>query len=339
MKNKLKLMLLLLGILFATNSLASEKGRHRYKDIEEFQERFQVSANSRLDINTRYGSVVIVEGKQNEITVDVTIELSANKERDLDELREGINVDIYKSGNTVSVKTDVDLHNLGGVSFTIDYYITVPKDYIPTIINKYGSVNLNSDATNATIDVKYGSFTANMLKGTSNLTIKYSSSRIEKADIIKIGMGYGNSRITEANSIDIGEYKYGNLYVQNANSIQIEEFKYGNITVDKLNESFVCNEIKYSKLNIKECSNNLKKITAHGSYTPIRVTLPGTLAFKSNLKTRYGNINNQHSDRMTITELEAGGSSVREAATTKNQTSNPANIYITTTYANISIYN
>lgn len=339
MKTKLKLTLLLFGILFATSSFAESKRSYRHEETEEIRERFTVSANSLLDIDTRYGNVVIIEGKQNEIVIHVIIELKSNKPSNIDDMREGISIDIYKSGNRVVAITEIDM-NLGGRnkgSFNINYYVKVPKDYIPTIKNKYGNIKLESVATGADIEVKYGSFSAMELKGTTRLESKYSNVRVENAEKIEMEMGYGNSNITKVREMEIGEYKYGNLSIENVDRINIEEFKYGNLTIDKVNRSFECGEIKYSKLSIKECSNELEKIRVDGGYTPIRVSLPATLQFRSELSTRYGNISNQHSDRMSISELEAGGQSVTERSTTKGKSSNFAEIDISTTYSNITI--
>lgn len=280
MKTIIKLIALALATLFTTTSYAHGKGDYEHTDTQKINETFKVSENVKLNIDNIFGDIVIVEGNQNEVIIDVTIEISANSEREFQKLLDAIEVDISKSGNEINILTILgEYRNIinknnsyrssENMSVSIDYNITAPKDYSPTIVNKFGKIKLDEVTGDADIEIEFGVLSINKA---NNLTL---------------------------------DSEFSKVYIKEVNAMDIDKFSFGLLDISTLNKSLACDEIEFSKFNIDDCSDEIEKIEIDAEFTPINITIPETVIIKSSLRTEFGKVTNKHSGRMTTANYDA----------------------------------
>jgi hypothetical protein len=213
-------------------------------DVKEkgktFTQSYPVDANDKLEIENRYGKIVVNTWGKNEIKVDVDIKAYALENDDAQKLLDQTSVLARKDASGVNFSTNINQGsnswwgsstNNGKITklrkVIINYTVYMPAKTPLTITNKYGAISLPDlsgkliinntygglvakDLTNAdnNIVIRYGDANIASLKG-SNLDVAYGSLALESADRLTAKISHSTAKIGKLNTSGDISLRYG----------------------------------------------------------------------------------------------------------------------------------
>ena len=263
-------MLLFIALLIVPFTLKAEEV------TKEFHKEYKAVPNTTLDINNKYGDVVIQSSDNDQIVIDVKITVELPNQEKAQKLISYIDVVFSESGNLISAKTVIDdkfnFTGWGGDSkkFSIDYNIKMPSGTSLVLANKYGDTDIDELTGSVSLDIKYGSITAGKLtrgniKPINTLNLAYGKGTIDEAGWLDLTVRYVGSFDIETSQALLLDSKYSKLSLGETSSI-VGESKYDNIRIDKINNLVL--ENGYCDVKVGELT---KKLTYNGSYGSFEV--------------------------------------------------------------------
>jgi hypothetical protein len=265
------------GILLLTTFLLLPLGLFSQNEVsKEFHEEYTAQKGMTLDLNNRYGDIIVLTSENDQVVIDVKVTIRyPNKDR-AEQLLSYIDVKFSEGDDVISAKTVISdrfkFTGWGGSSrkFTIDYNVKMPEWMDLTLANKYGNTELDDLDGLVNINIKYGNLTASRLsrenvKPLNTLYLAYGNASIEEAGWMNIEVRYcGNMSIDKSQALVI-DSKYSKHRYGTTSSI-VAEVKYDNFRIEKINNLVI--ETGYTDLNIGSLT---KKFKFDGSYSGINI--------------------------------------------------------------------
>lgn len=280
------IMLLLIVLLIIPLTLKAEEV------TREFHKEYKAGPNTTLDINNKYGDVVIQSWDKDQVVIDVKITVELPNQEKAQKLLSYIDVNFSEGTDLISAKTVIDdkfnFTGWGGDSkkFSIDYNIKMPAGTSLTLVNKYGNTDIDELTGLVNLDIKYGNLTAGKLtrgniKPLNSLNLAYGKGSINEAGWLDLTVRYVGSFVIEKSQALLLDSKYSKLSLGETSSV-VGESKYDNIRINKINNLVL--ENGYSDVNVGELT---KKLTYNGSYGSFEIgTIPAGFD-KLDTDTRY----------------------------------------------------
>ena len=278
--------LLSIALLSASLTLSAEEVK------KEFHQEYTPGPNTTLEINNRYGDVVISSWDQNQIVIDVKVTVELPSKDKAEKLISYIDIQFSEEGNLIKARTVIDdkfsFSGWGGESkkFSIDYNVKMPAGTALTLANRYGNTKITELTNLVNLDIKYGNLTAGKLtrgneKPWSSLNLAYGKGTIDEAGWMTLNIRYtGNLEITKSTALLL-DSKYSKLTLGETSSV-VGESKYDNIRIGSIKNLDLDNG--YSDVNIEKLVTKLRYEGSYGSFSI--ESIPAE--FESiNLATRY----------------------------------------------------
>lgn len=302
----------LLAILLIANTAAGWAAKPESVKKKEINKSFDVSLSDLLMTDNRYGNTTITHWNKKEVSIRVEIEAKANNAETAQAILDRIQIELKKTGNTVSAVTSLKSQNKiwnngDNQRFTINYFISMPSKLAINLSQKYGNINLpEKNEGKSTIEVKYGNLNAGSFTQTLNLEVKYGNVDIDDVTKANVDLGYcGNSSFGNADQLNIDskyssmdiknckqinlENKYGNVYIKNLDKGDME-IKYSEVTINHVKMELNVEELAYSTLKIKELSADFSNINVNARYGNLNINIPSNTSFKVSAENmKYGN--------------------------------------------------
>jgi len=241
---------------------------------KEFHKEYNSGANTTLDLNNRYGDIVIVSWDKDQIVIDVKVTVELPSRERAEKLMSYIDVAFSEDGDIIKAKTVIDdkfsFTGWGGESkkFSINYNVKMPAKIALVLANRYGNTKINELSGLVNLDIKYGNLTAGKLtrgkdKPWNNINLAYGKGSIEEAGWMTLNIRYtGNLDITKSTAILL-DSKYSKLALGEISSL-VGESKYDNLRIDKIRNLDL--ENGYSDVKIGSLSTKLKYAGSYGSF-------------------------------------------------------------------------
>lgn len=346
-------LLFMLCLLFSASHASANT--HEIKRV--ITKQFNVSAGSELDINNKYGNIVIKTWNKEVIDFSIEIIGKGDKENIAQQMADRVSIDFNQTGRRVSAKTNFEQQrhfNCPNCGTTVNYTVNVPASVYLNLINKYGNIRLDETTQTFKADVKYGNIYAGRLSGKDNsiilkygklelgetgkltLDIKYGDVRIDKIDDWNLNCAYSNLSSTEIGTLKATS-RYDNYKIGKIGTFFINT-AYSNITLNHLSDRLEASSLKYCNVKIDDLSENFKAITIDANYTPVRINLTKNIIFKADLFNHYGNI---HTNGLKFSDVTFDDDSdrytklIKGIASYGNTGTPTATIKIATTYSDI----
>lgn len=304
--------MLLLAMLLIVSTVCSWAGNPERIKRKEYSQSFSVSLSDQLLINNRYGNITVTHWNKNEALIRVEIEAKAETEEAAQATLDRVQIELKKSGNTVSGVTSLKeqrWNNNSNERFTINYYISIPSKLAINLSQKYGNINLpNNNEGRSTIQVKYGNLNAGSFTEHLHVEAKYGNVDINNVVNVGLDLGYcgnvsiGNAKLINAENkysnmsvkkctqINV-ENKYGNLKIESADKAQMD-IKYSEVSFGAINSELLVGELAYSTLTVKELSANFKQVKVDARYGNLNLSIPSGASFKVSAENmKYSNHN------------------------------------------------
>jgi hypothetical protein len=242
---------------------------------KEFHKEFNVTQNTTLNINNKYGDVVVQKWDKDQVVIDVKVTVELPNREKAEKLISYIDVQFNESGDAVSAKTVIDdkfnFTGWGGDSrrFSIDYNVKMPAGITLVLANRYGNTEIDELSGQVLLDIKYGNLTAGKLtrgnvKPLSKVNIAYGKGNIDEAGWLDLVIRYvGSMEVTKSQAILL-DSKYSKLSLGETSSV-VGESKYDNLRIESIKNLVL--ENGYTETNIGTLTKKLSYIGSYGSFS------------------------------------------------------------------------
>lgn len=276
------LLLSLLLIITASCSLSAQDAR------KEYSETYSVTKGITLSADTRYSDIELLTWDKNEVDILVEVEVDASSKSKAEEALRKIDVSIQKSGNTISLETEMEKGWSRNVKTEINITIKAPAYINLDMGNAYGDLFIQEVSGLVLLDLKYcnikaGSLSRGSEKPYNMLELAYSNGTIDEAGWMVMELAYSDMEIVSSKMLFV-ESKYSKLIGEKAGGI-ITEGAYDKYYIDEL-DSFVA-ELKYSGLKFGTLH---KTLSLHSAYTNAKVEQLSKGFSEVDAALSYGNI-------------------------------------------------
>lgn len=312
-----------------------------------------VNPNAGIDIDNRYGNISVSTWDEDKIDLDITIKVTGPNEKWVNERLNTIDVGITALKPMVTAITKLGSSSLkskgSNNSFEINYVIKIPKNGTVKLMNKYGNITILSLEGASDITCKYGKVTAGKLNNTKNrfqieycqnstidyinngtIEARYSGLKINDSGNLNLNTNYTDLVVTDGQNIKY-HCNYGTLKFQKISSFS-GSGNYLTISIAEISNN-VNVDATYSKINISNITSKANNININTGYTDVSLGYNANYAFDFDINTKYGNIKNDNSLDISVTESK--NASKRISGFNKKKGQNI--VLINSNYGNVSL--
>ena len=260
----LSMLLLLQAGVFAQDDDDKDKDKdkkYEFVKTKTVNKSYNVSSNDKLNIDNSFGRVEVRTWDRNEIKVDVTVEVSSNKEDLAQKILDGISITDGQSGKEISFKTKMkNNNNSRGEKSTmkVNYSISMPASNPLDISNEFGATVIPDYRGEVDLTSKFGSLTAGNLSNVKRIDVEFGKAKIE-------GINNGNVSI-----------------------------KYSSSTLGKLSGNIRLN-VEFSSTIKMNLDNSLTGLDIKASYSTVNLKPDAGLGASYNISTSFGDLKNRTS--------------------------------------------
>ncbi len=309
------LLLSLLLIVTVSFSLSAQDAR------KEYSENYDVSKGVTLVTDTRYSDVELITWDKSEVDVFAVVEVDASSQGRAEEALKKVDIRISKSGNNVSVVTEMEKGWSKNVKISIKITIKAPAWVNLEMDTSYGNLFIQEVSGMVNVDLKYGNLKVGSLfrgneKPYNMIDMAYSNGVIDEAGWLELEISYSDMEVNVSDMLFV-ESRYSKLLGEKAGGIVTEgmydkyyfdeidsfvaELKYSGLKFGRLNKTLNLHSA-YTGAKIDVLSNGFDEIDAALSYGNLKVGLEQGASFKFEGEAKYGNVNISTGDRLSKTK-------------------------------------
>jgi hypothetical protein len=314
---------------------------------------FQVSKGAKLEIDNKYGNIVLNLWNRDEIDFSIEITGKGKNEEVAQEMADRVSIDFNKNGNSVYAQTvfaPMRFKSCNSCGTSVHYTVNIPADLYLELTNKYGNIYLEKATMPFRTDLKYGNLEAGSLLSDDNrINLKYGNMELQETQGLTLDAAYSKLKIGKAavlnlttaysslRSEEIGTWRlasrYDNFTVGKVGSLS-SSLAYSNFHLKYLKTECTISDIRYGKVSIEEIARDFSSIDISAAYTTVRLGIDEQSNFRADLSTRYGNIQTGH---LTLQDVRLGNERYSKSLTAiMGSDKNPgASVRITNSYADI----
>jgi hypothetical protein len=302
--------MLLLPLLLLSYTLSAQEV------TKEFHKEFTSTANSALQIQNKYGDVVIESWDKDQVVIDVKVKVDMPNREKAEKLISYIDVQFSEGDNLISAKTVIDDKfnfsgwGMGSRKFSIDYKVKMPVAIALALSNRYGNSSIDELHGVTNIDIKYGDLAAGKLtrgnvKPLSKIYLAYGKGSIEEAGWLELNLRYcGNMDITKSQAVlldsryskvnmgetssIVGESKYDNLHIEQINNLVLEN-GYTETNIGTLNKKLNYNG-SYGSFTVERVPAGFESIEVETHYMGVRIGIEDDASYQLDAKVSYGGL-------------------------------------------------
>jgi hypothetical protein len=306
------LLLSLLLIAVVSFSVSAQDAQKTYTET------YDISKGVTLSTDTKYSDIEILTWEKDVVDILVEVEVEASSENKAREILEKIEVHISKSGNTISLETDIDNGWSRNVKFEIDITIKAPKYINLDAEVGYGDLFLQEVTGLALLDLKYSNLKAGSLsrgneKPYNMIDLAYSNGEVDEAGWVEVELSYSDLEINLSRMLFV-ESKYSKLIGEKAGGIITEgaydkyyfdeidsfvaELRYSGLKFEVLNKTLSL-ESAYTNAKILKLSKDFDEVDASMAYGNIYMDVEEGASYKFEGEAKYGSVNIDADDKLS----------------------------------------
>ncbi len=199
---KMKFLCSLALIAVATTALAQsekeKKTKYEFVKTKSVNKTYTVSATDKLNITNSFGTVEVHTWNKNEIKVDVSIEVSSNKEAFAQKIIDGITVSNSQGGNEITFKTKMEGNNNSKgekSSMSVDYSVYMPESNPLKLSNEFGATIVPDMKGTVELTSKFGSLITGVLSDVKRINVEFGSTTIESINNGDVHVSYSKATL------------------------------------------------------------------------------------------------------------------------------------------------
>lgn len=272
---------------------------------------FKASLETTLEVENKYGTILIVPWNKDSVQVTADVFLEAKNSSRLRKLKNDVRISFTGNSTYILARTIIgdgssrvaaELRTLSNTlgaksSVEINYTIYLP-DYINLVLtNKYGDIYIDDLSGDVDIDLSNGALKANSFSGSSDITLLFAKGSIRNMGTASLDLSYAELDVNNVNQLDLIS-KSSELQIDTAGVIKIEsrrdklrfgevEYLYGNsnftdISINDFIREADC-ELKYGSLSIDKVLPDFTNILLESDYTDITLYFSQNSAYQLNI--------------------------------------------------------
>ncbi len=239
---------------------------------------YLVKPGSVLEINNKYGDVIIKGWDRDSVSMVVTITALGKDQEAARRLLDRTEIHFTKVANGVEVITELsksdgwmrDFWNeLSGYSqtiiskdqLTIDFEVFMPSKMDLDLTNKYGDVFLSERAGRTRVDLSNGNLKAEEINGLTNLTLKFGNADIRSLKAAGVLLKSAELNLEQVQEIKL-ESNSSTINLGKATKVRITS-RTDKINIEQLDE--LSGRSSFTKFKIENLNNGLDLDTNYGS--------------------------------------------------------------------------
>jgi len=286
--------LLLAAVFLSAGMVASAQS---VRDSRTKSKSYAVSSETTLEVENKYGTILIVPWNKDSVKIDAEIFLEAKNSSKLRKLKNDIDISFTGTRTYVIARTEIGdggsrlgselraLSNtlVSNTTVEVNYTIYLP-DYIDLVLtNKFGDIYIDDLNGDVDISLSNGVLKANHIPGTSRVELIFAKAMIRELGTTSLKMSYGELTLGSVKQLDLSS-KSSDIQIDSADVIKIDsrrdkmqigevEYLYGissftDITIQDFIREADC-EMSYGNLIIENVSPDFSKINIESDYTDI----------------------------------------------------------------------
>lgn len=350
--------LLITALLLFTFSVAAQEEVTR-----DFHKEYKAVRDTKLDLNNRYGDVIVQTSESDQVVVDVKVVVKYPGKERAEQLLSYIDVEYNESANLIEVKTVFNekfkFSGWSGESrrFSIDYNVRMPLWMDLGISNRYGNTELDDLSGLVQLDIKYGNLTATKFfrgneKPMNTLSLAYGKGTIEEAGWLDAMVRYsGNFTVEKSQALlldsrysklqlgttssVVGETKYDNLRIENINNLVLDA-GYADIYIGTLSKKLVF-EGDYGSFNIDRIPSGFESLQTDTRYMGVGLGIEEGASYNLEGITRYGSLKFDDENFQHRRRIIENNSSEISGIVGKNETPS-STVKVTSSYGTVRLY-
>jgi hypothetical protein len=349
------ILLTFLAVLLSLSAAAQEVSKEYHKE-------YKADKNTTLDLDNRYGDIVITAWDKDQVVIDVKITVSYPDKERAEKYLGMIDVKFSEGNNLISAKTVIqDNFNFSGWGnnreFKINYSVRMPYSSNLTLANRYGNTDIDELRGLVNLDIKYGAIEIDKLtRGNEDpinkLVIAYSKGTITEAAWLDLNVRYTNSLSILKSQALLIDSRYSKLKIGETSSI-ISDAKYDTYNINKIN-NLVLNS-GYSTVNVETLTKKLNSEGSYGSltvnnipsgfesldvsarYSGVRLGIDESASYRLDGKSSYGGIK-YNEDNFNFKKRIIENTSSEISGIVGKENSPAATVKLSTSYGTIKLY-
>lgn len=171
----------IIGLFLALGAIPALAGAAREEHTRTFQKTVPLASGQRLEIENKFGDVLVRTQPKPEVSINATIKASVNDAAEARSVAEKIVIDVRQSGAVLTVRTEYPQeHTLRNVSYSVSYDIVMPETAPLAIRNSFGAVVVTDLKANAAITNSHGKLVFKDGRGTQRLENSFGPVEVER---------------------------------------------------------------------------------------------------------------------------------------------------------------
>ncbi len=330
---------------------------------KEFHQEYKAGENTTLDVNNRYGKVIVETTNGNDVVINVKVTVELPNRQRAEKLLSYIDVQFSQDGDQIKARTSIDdkftFTGWGGGSrrFSIDYKISMPERINFTLVNRYGNTDLEAITGLVKLDLKYGNLKAGDLsrgnvKPLNYINLSYGNATIESAGWLDVVLRYsGDFSIGSAQALSI-DSKYSKISIDEVSSV-VGETKYDKLDIERINNLSLdagytdanVGELRkrlkfdggYGSLSIDRIASGFESIESNTKYIGVKLGIDGDASYRLDAKLSYGDLKFDEDKFRHQRQIVENNS--REMSGVVGEESSPSSrVNITASYGSVRLY-
>lgn len=266
------------------------------------KEGFSVTRESTLEVENKYGTILIVPWQKDSVQVITDIHLEAKNSSKMRKLKNDIRITTSSTRNYILVQTIIgdgssklasELRTLSNTlsshsSVEINYTIYLPEYLNLVLTNKFGDIYIDDIHGDVDISLSNGALKANNFSNSAEIELVFAKGKIRHLGNASLNMSYSELQLGSAEQLDFSG-RSSELQIDTAGVIKIDsrrdkiilgevEYLYGNgsftdVTISDFIREADCN-MKYGTLTIESIQPDFSRINVDSDYTDITLHFP-----------------------------------------------------------------
>jgi hypothetical protein len=318
-------MILSMGIVCSAQSV---------KDNRTWKESYKVTTESTLEVENKYGTILIVPWNKDSVQVTADIYLEAKNTSKLRKLNNDIRISSNDTKSYIIVRTQIGNGNsrvaselrtlsntLGSNSAVeINYTIYLPEYINLVLTNKFGDIYIDDINGDVDISLSNGVLKANSFSGNSNLELMFAKATIRNLGTSSLLMSYGELQLGNVEQLDFSG-KSSEIEIESAGVVKMDSrrdkiilgeveylFGYSSFT-DVLIKDFIreadC-DMKYGTLKIEKIQPEFTRLEVNSDFTDITLYFPPESTYLVDILHNEKAIVNLPSEKANLTTKKTG---------------------------------
>jgi len=335
----------MLVLLFLTTYLAEAE-----ELTKTVQKSFNIKAETNIEIDNKYGNIIIKKWDKNIFDLKVTIEAEGRNETKSQQVLDAIEIDISDRISAGSLTINTNIGSIkGNSSFSVNYEISMPGKNPFELSNSFGNIFMGSYAGDLDVTLKYGQLMAEDLEF-ADIRIDFSSSRCEIESLKKgsLDLRYSKLSVEELGDVDIESQfseieieragnlvmdgKYGSIELESVNSLK-GDIQFSGIDIEYLGESLDIRAKHGDGIKLENVNVNFSKIIIDAQFNSVEINLEEGSKAQLDFNLQFGNLR-AHGDGINFSRVIKENNSSEYSGFLVSQDAN-SEVRVSTRYGNI----